>query len=112
MPQQASQEPAARTFDAIPSGNSARAQPQQADSSSSGPTTQSGSSGQIPAITLPKGGGAIRGMGEKFDVNPVTGSGATRDNVTSVYGKDNNSRIFDPNDPNFEPDDPQKPPRR
>jgi Salmonella virulence plasmid 65kDa B protein len=28
-----------------------------------------------PAITLPKGGGAIHGMGEKFAANPVTGTG-------------------------------------
>lgn len=31
---------------------------------------------QAPALTLPKGGGAIRGIGEKFGVNPVTGTGA------------------------------------
>ncbi|HZF37508.1 MAG TPA: SpvB/TcaC N-terminal domain-containing protein, partial [Blastocatellia bacterium] len=29
-----------------------------------------------PAISLPKGGGAIRGMGEKFAANPATGSGS------------------------------------
>lgn len=29
-----------------------------------------------PAISLPKGGGAIRGIGEKFGVNPVTGTGS------------------------------------
>lgn len=29
-----------------------------------------------PAINLPKGGGAIRGMGEKFAANPVTGTGS------------------------------------
>jgi RHS repeat-associated protein len=29
-----------------------------------------------PSITLPKGGGAIRGIGEKFGVNPVTGTGS------------------------------------
>jgi len=29
-----------------------------------------------PSITLPKGGGAIRGMGEKFAANPVTGTGS------------------------------------
>ncbi|MDA8142056.1 MAG: SpvB/TcaC N-terminal domain-containing protein, partial [Desulfobacteraceae bacterium] len=29
-----------------------------------------------PPIALPKGGGAIRGMGEKFAANPVTGTGA------------------------------------
>ncbi len=31
---------------------------------------------QAPAISLPKGGGAIRSMGEKFSANPVTGSGS------------------------------------
>lgn len=30
----------------------------------------------MPAISLPKGGGAIRGIGEKFAANPVTGSGS------------------------------------
>jgi RHS repeat-associated protein len=30
----------------------------------------------IPSISLPKGGGAIRGMGEKFAANPVTGTGS------------------------------------
>jgi RHS repeat-associated protein len=29
-----------------------------------------------PSISLPKGGGAIRGIGEKFGANPVTGSGS------------------------------------
>ncbi|MGB5637389.1 MAG: SpvB/TcaC N-terminal domain-containing protein, partial [Waterburya sp.] len=29
-----------------------------------------------PAVTLPKGGGAIKGMGEKFAANPVTGTGS------------------------------------
>ncbi|WPD23164.1 MAG: SpvB/TcaC N-terminal domain-containing protein [Candidatus Electrothrix scaldis] len=29
-----------------------------------------------PAIGLPKGGGAIKGMGEKFAANPVTGTGS------------------------------------
>jgi RHS repeat-associated protein len=29
-----------------------------------------------PSINLPKGGGAIRGIGEKFSVNPVTGTGS------------------------------------
>lgn len=30
----------------------------------------------LPSISPPKGGGAIRGMGEKFAANPVTGSGS------------------------------------
>jgi len=29
-----------------------------------------------PTISLPKGGGAIRGLGEKFTANPVTGTGS------------------------------------
>ena len=31
---------------------------------------------QAPSISLPRGGGAIRGMGEKFEANPVTGTGS------------------------------------
>src|SRR3954468_18538648 len=29
-----------------------------------------------PSISLPKGGGAIRGIGEKFAANPMTGTGS------------------------------------
>src|SRR5450432_3630777 len=29
-----------------------------------------------PTMSLPKGGGAVRGIGEKFSVNPVTGTGS------------------------------------
>jgi len=29
-----------------------------------------------PQVSLPKGGGAIRGIGEKFGANPVTGTGS------------------------------------
>src|SRR6516165_3021317 len=29
-----------------------------------------------PRLALPKGGGAIRGIGEKFTANPVTGTGS------------------------------------
>jgi RHS repeat-associated protein len=34
------------------------------------------SAGGAPSLSLPKGGGAIRGIGEKFAANPVTGTGA------------------------------------
>lgn len=30
---------------------------------------------QPPTISLPKGGGVVRGIGEKFAANPVTGTG-------------------------------------
>ena len=42
-----------------------------------GETKESGAAAsQIrpPSISLPKGGGAIRGIGEKFAANPVTGT--------------------------------------
>jgi len=43
-------------------------------------TTNRKESGQkalsAPSISLPKGGGAIRGIGEKFATNPVTGTGS------------------------------------
>lgn len=35
-----------------------------------------GAGGHLPAISLPKGGGAIRGLGEKFSANPMTGTGS------------------------------------
>src|SRR5258706_680252 len=34
-----------------------------------------GPAATVPSISLPKGGGAIRGIGEKFAANPVTGTG-------------------------------------
>src|SRR5207249_11864658 len=30
----------------------------------------------IPSLSLPKGGGAVRGLGEKFTTNPATGTGS------------------------------------
>ena len=40
-----------------------------------------------PAITLPKGGGAIRGMGEKFAANPVTGTGSMTVPIATSPGR-------------------------
>jgi hypothetical protein len=51
------------------------------DTSSSSPTRQA------PAITLPKGGGAIRGMGEKFSANPVTGTGSMTIPIATSPGR-------------------------
>jgi hypothetical protein len=36
----------------------------------------SGNAAPLPSLSLPKGGGAIRGIGEKFAANPVTGTGS------------------------------------
>ena len=42
----------------------------------SGESVGSAGGHHVPSISLPKGGGAIRGMGEKFGVNPATGTGS------------------------------------
>src|SRR5256714_8874875 len=41
----------------------------------------------LPTLSLPKGGGAIRGMGEKFAVNPVTGTGSLSVPVATSPGR-------------------------
>ncbi|MFH0730302.1 MAG: SpvB/TcaC N-terminal domain-containing protein [Pseudomonadota bacterium] len=41
----------------------------------------------VPSIALPKGGGAIRGMGEKFAANPVTGTGAMTVPIATSPGR-------------------------
>lgn len=40
-----------------------------------------------PAINLPKGGGAIRGIGEKFSANPVTGTGSMSVPIATSPGR-------------------------
>ncbi|MCC5906679.1 MAG: VCBS repeat-containing protein [Balneolaceae bacterium] len=41
----------------------------------------------VPSISLPKGGGAIRGMGEKFAANPVTGTGSMTIPIATSPGR-------------------------
>jgi RHS repeat-associated protein len=58
-------------------------QPPSAASSAGGAQSQQSSPGKtgvsnpLPSINLPKGGGAIRDIGEKFSVNAATGTGST-----------------------------------
>ena len=40
-----------------------------------------------PSITLPKGGGAIKGIGEKFAANPVTGTGSMSVPIATSPGR-------------------------
>ncbi len=40
-----------------------------------------------PAINIPKGGGAIRGIGEKFAANPVTGTGSMTVPIATSPGR-------------------------
>jgi len=42
---------------------------------------------QAPTISLPKGGGAIRGIGEKFATNPVTGTGSMSVPIATSPGR-------------------------
>jgi RHS repeat-associated protein len=46
------------------------------ETGSAGSTSSAPSPFSAPQINLPKGGGAIRGMGEKFSANAVTGTGS------------------------------------
>jgi RHS repeat-associated protein len=43
---------------------------------------------QPPNLTLPQGGGSLRGMGEKFAANPVTGTGAMTIPLALTPGRD------------------------
>src|SRR5229473_3122915 len=40
-----------------------------------------------PQLSLPKGGGAIRGIGEKFAANPVTGTGSLTVPIATSPGR-------------------------
>ncbi len=42
---------------------------------------------KLPSISLPKGGGAIRGVGEKFAANPVTGTGSLNVPIFTTPGR-------------------------
>ena len=42
---------------------------------------------QAPSINLPKGGGAIRGIGEKFTTNPVMGTGSMTVPIATSPGR-------------------------
>ena len=58
----------------------------RSDSARSAPGSQSFSA-SAPAINLPKGGGAIRGIGEKFAANPVTGTGSMSVPIAASPGR-------------------------
>lgn len=47
----------------------------------------SGSAISAPSISLPKGGGALRGIGEKFAANPVTGTGSISVPIATSPGR-------------------------
>ena len=64
--------------------------PEALRTSKSGETADSpakGSGVTPPSISLPKGGGAIRGIGEKFAANPVTGTGSMSVPIATSPGR-------------------------
>lgn len=56
-------------------------------SSKGGEATENSFTLSAPKIELPKGGGAIRGMGEKFAANPVTGTGSMSVPIATSPGR-------------------------
>src|SRR5215469_8198423 len=59
--------------------------PQPARRAESGPAGKNQIS--APSISLPKGGGAIRDIGEKFGANPVTGTGSLTVPIATSPGR-------------------------
>jgi RHS repeat-associated protein len=57
------------------------------DTSTGKEATAGQGSSAIPSISLPKGGGAIRGIGEKFAANPVTGTGSLNVPISTTPGR-------------------------
>jgi RHS repeat-associated protein len=52
-----------------------------------GKNAASSDNSAAPSINLPKGGGAIRGIGEKFAANPVTGTGSMKVPIVTSPGR-------------------------
>ncbi len=57
------------------------------EESNKGPATSEKTAVSAPSISLPKGGGAIRGIGEKFAANPVTGTGSMTVPIATSPGR-------------------------
>src|SRR5512132_2663961 len=59
-----------------------------AESSAGSPSASSAASGpSVPIPSLPNGGGAIRGIGEKFSANPVTGTASLQIPIATSPGR-------------------------
>ena len=58
-----------------------------ADAAGNQDATNGGNSAVAPQISLPKGGGAIRGIGESFTVNSVNGTGSLSVPITLSQGR-------------------------
>lgn len=59
----------------------------QAQEKSARSTTETAHQIKAPSLSLPKGGGAIRGIGAKFAANPVTGTGSMTVPIATSPGR-------------------------
>lgn len=64
-----------------------REEDQQQDNTSIDSDSQTSFQNSVPTISLPKGGGAISGIGEKFAANPVTGTGSLTVPIATSPGR-------------------------
>jgi Salmonella virulence plasmid 65kDa B protein len=64
-----------------------RQQPDSSRTSQLDTSSQESFQVSTPSISLPKGGGAIRGIGEKFGANPVTGTGSMTVPIATSPGR-------------------------
>ncbi|MBS1910861.1 MAG: hypothetical protein JST22_02630 [Bacteroidetes bacterium] len=78
---------------AAASGSPSSQSPSQSQTKPKAPSQSEGSTQNgtftIPPLSLPKGGGAIRGIGEKFGVNAVTGTGSLTVPLATTPGRSN-----------------------
>ena len=73
-------------FDGSGQGDTGDGSPVQPRDGTSSPAARGGGF-EAPSINLPKGGGAIRGIGEKFAANPVTGTGSLTIPIATSPGR-------------------------
>src|ERR1019366_2319521 len=60
---------------------------QKAATDTASTTSQDANGSSLPSISLPKGGGAIHSIGEKFAANPVTGTGSMTVPIATSPGR-------------------------
>jgi RHS repeat-associated protein len=68
-------------------GSTQQSEPSSTSQQTPQSTRPESTKSEIPSISLPKGGGAIRGIGEKFSANPATGTGSTSVPIATSPGR-------------------------
>src|SRR5256885_3314166 len=69
-------------------GDASKPQPRgTTNASQAGSNVPQTSTLSVPSISLPKGGGAIRGIGEKFNADPISGAGSVTIPIATSPGR-------------------------